>query len=379
MAVTIGTNLSVVADWSTSKPFIKNEESSSLSFNPEFIEKTDRFDTLRYLDWMKTNDSKDKSWSDRPTVGPSYDKDGVPVEVMVDLANQTDTNPWFTIPHQATDDYVTKFAQYVKNNLEPGLKVYVEYSNEVWNGRFAQSQWVQQQGQKEWGGKASPADLRNDWYSKRTTEITQIWDRVFGADKERVIGVMAAHAANVGVAQRELSYEWADKPLSNEEYGIDAIAISPYFGYYLGLPENASQVQNWTEDQLFDELTQGGVLQGGPEGGALQQTYGWISDHVRLANQEGLPLISYEGGQHLVGVGPQENNKALTDLFIEANRDPRIGQIYQQFIQKWSDLGGGLFVHLNDIGEPSKYGSWGALENTEQDNSPKYDALTSFI
>ncbi|AFY78795.1 MAG: cadherin-like domain-containing protein [Hydrococcus sp. C42_A2020_068] len=356
-------------------------------FNPKFIEKVDDFSAFRFMDWMKTNNSSQSHWSDRPTLQTArYSTHGTPVEVMVELANQTDTDPWFTMPHLASDEYVTNFASYVKNHLEPERKVYVEYSNEVWNKDFQQSQWALQQGKKEWGGSGdSDTVMRLNWYSKRTTEITQIWDRVFGEDKARVIGVMGAQAANIGVAQQVISYDWTDKPLSHQAYGIDAIAIAPYIGYYLGAPENASQIASWTRDsdggrkKLFDEIIQGGVLSGGPKGGALQQSYDGMKAHIDLARKENLQLIAYEGGQHLAGFKGVEDNAAITKLFIEANRDPRMGDVYRQYLQKWFELGGGTFMNFVDIGQPSKWGSWGLLEHVEQNGSPKYDAIMDII
>jgi hypothetical protein len=356
-------------------------------FNPEFIEKVDDFSAFRFMNWTNTNNSTQSQWSDRPTLQTArYSTRGTPVEVTVELANQTDTEPWFTMPHMATNEYVTNFANYVKNHLESGRKVYVEYSNEVWNKDFQQSQWALQQGKKEWGGSGdSDTVMRLNWYSKRTTEITQIWDRVFGADKERVIGVIGAQAANIGVAEQVISYDWTDKPLSHQAYGIDAIAIAPYIGYYLGTPGNASKVANWTHDKdgglkkLFDEITQGGVLSGGPKGGALQQSYNGMKAHIDLARKENLQVVAYEGGQHLVGVNGVEDNAAITKLFTEANRDPRMGNVYKQYFQKWFELGGGTFVNFNDIGQSSKWGSWGLLEHVEQNSSPKYDAVMDLI
>jgi hypothetical protein len=43
---------------------------------------------------------------------------------------------WFCIPFKADDDYVRKYAEYLKTNLREDIKIYVEYSNEVWNGFF---------------------------------------------------------------------------------------------------------------------------------------------------------------------------------------------------------------------------------------------------
>ena len=37
------------------------------------------------------------------------------------------------MPVNGDSEYVTNFAQYVEQNLDPGLKVYVEYGDELWN------------------------------------------------------------------------------------------------------------------------------------------------------------------------------------------------------------------------------------------------------
>ncbi len=59
---------------------------------------------------------------------------GMPVEVMVKLANKLNVDPWFCLPHLCTDDYVTQFATYVRDHLNSNLVAYYELSNEVWNG-----------------------------------------------------------------------------------------------------------------------------------------------------------------------------------------------------------------------------------------------------
>ena len=61
---------------------------------------------------------------------------GVPLEVTVALANQLQRDPWFNLPHNATDDYVEKYAAYVRDNLDSKLKALIEYTNEPWNGPF---------------------------------------------------------------------------------------------------------------------------------------------------------------------------------------------------------------------------------------------------
>lgn len=364
--------------------YVNNYE--SLLFNPDFVNKIKPYKVLRFMDWMETNNSKQRQWHQRAKITDStYFDQSVPVEYMVALANQTGIHPWFNMPHQATDEYILNFAQYVKNHLASHLKVYVEFSNEVWNGQFQQSAYVVEQGKQAWPDSGtSNFALGVDWYSKRTTEITQIWDEVFGADKERVKGVMAGQAANLAILSRALSYAWASEAKTHSDYGIDAISIAPYFGGYLGQPANAPEIGNWVTDpdgglnKLFSEITNGGVLNNSPAGGALRQTSERMAAHSELANQHRLELIAYEGGQHLVGVGSVVNNEAITNLFIAANRDARMGSIYHKYLTIWKNLGLGLFVHFTDITVPGKWGNWGALETIYQDSSPKNDALMEF-
>ncbi|MGF1536828.1 MAG: hypothetical protein ACFB4J_10150 [Elainellaceae cyanobacterium] len=112
------------------------------------------------------------------------------------------------------------------------------------------------------------------------------------------------------------------------------------------------------------------------KGGGLQQTFDWVEDYVELTEAEGLVLVAYEGGQHLAPLhNGMQDNQALVDLFITANRDPRISEVYKRYFDHWYSEADGLFVHFADISKPGRWGSWGALENVYQESSPKYDAL----
>jgi len=355
-------------------------------FNPDFLENVRGMESLRFMDWAETNNSQQKVWSDRPQVNDAtYAGDGVPLELMVQLANQMQIDPWFTIPHQADDAYIRNFAQYVKENLDPNLKVYVEYSNEVWNWQFQQTRYAQEQGQALFPNQGSSDFDRNRlFFAKRTTDVTRTWDEVFGADKERVIGVLGAQAANPGTASSALNYI-RSQGWTMEQAGIDTISIAPYFGGYLGGASREAEIVSWTKDadgglgRLFQELATGGVLANGPQGGALAQSTQWIESFVKLARDNGLTLTAYEGGQHLAGVGNVANNQAITDLFIAANRDPRMGNLYRQYFETWNRLGGDLFANFSDINTPSKWGSWGARESLYQTTAPKWDALQEII
>ena len=100
--------------------------------------------------------------------------------------------------------------------------------------------------------------------------------------------------------------------------------------------------------------------------------------YADLAGSRGLALVAYEGGQHLVGVGNVINNQQITNLFMAANRDPRMGDMYGKFLDNWHVAGGELFINFISMGQYGRYGSWGVLENMTQTSSPKFDALIRY-
>ncbi|BAU07271.1 type I secretion C-terminal target domain-containing protein [Fischerella sp. NIES-3754] len=342
-------------------------------FNPTFVEKTDNYSTLRFMDWMGTNNSKQSDWQNRPTVDSStytYFNKGVPVEVMVDLANRTGANPWFNMPHQASDEYMANFAKVVKEKLNPNLKVYVEYSNEVWNGAFGQHQWAQEQGQKLGGDWT-------DWHSRRTEQMGDIWDKAFGNNSDRVVTVLGAQNGNLQLTDQLVQKVKAYDPNST----VDAIGIAPYLGIFVTPNKQdwtlaESEVESWTKEsdgglnKVFDYLNKT----------ELPKQLDNISKHSEQAKKYGLDLVGYEGGQHLTGLNGSENNQAITDLFIEANRDPRMGQVYKEYLEGWDKLSGDSeLVAYSDIVTPTKWGAWGALEHVNQSTSPKWEVIQDFI
>jgi hypothetical protein len=335
-----------------------------LIFHPRFLERVDRYGVVRFMDWMQTNGSNVSRWSDRPTPESArWTQTGAPLEAMVELANRLRQDAWFTIPHLADDDYVTKFAEYVRDHLSPERKVYVEHSNEVWNSQFPQAAFAAKRGQES-GLGPSPFEAQLKYHARRTARIAKIWERVFAGHKNRLVRVLGAQAANPWTSEVMLAFE-------DVRAHTDALAIAPYFGGYLGTPEEHQRVAALSLDQLFEEL----------RARALPETTTWIAQQARVAKAHNLPLIAYEGGQHMTGVGPAVDNAALNALFDRANRDPRMGEIYAAYLAEWRKQGGTLFMHFVDCAGPSKWGRWGALEWLEQPRAeaPKYDAIQRFI
>lgn len=345
-------------------------------FNPKFVNKINQFKTIRFMNWIKTNDSSQSEWKKRPKLDDaSYGRgNGVPLEIMVELANRLKIDPWFNIPHMATDEYITNFAQLVKESLNPGLKVYVEFSNEVWNLQFKQQHYALQQGQSRWGQDKKNAHMQ--WYGMRTAQMCDIWKSTFGNQKNRVVCVMGTQTAWKGLEESalECSYWVAEGNKPCYQHGIDVYAIAGYFGGGLGDSDNSSQVESWLNEsdggfgKAFKELDY-----------SLNQEYENFIYHANTAQQKGLKLVAYEGGQHIVGRQGVENNEKLTNFFIELNRRPEMYELYTKLLNQWKRAGGTLFMHYCGIRKPTKWGSFGALEHLEQDSSPKYDALIDFL
>lgn len=353
-------------------------------FNPLFLEKIKPFSTFRFMDWMETNNSQQKEWQDRPTPQiSSYALKGVSVETMISLANKLKKDVWFNMPHQATDEYMTNFAQLVKNNLDPNLKIYVEFSNEVWNWQFKQANYALAQGKARWNQEGN---VYMQWYGMRNAQMCDIWNNVFGDQKNRVICVTSTQTSYQGLEKAVLECPlWVkegNKPCY--QHGISAYAITGYFGSGLGTPDHESTIKSWLNEsdggfsKALEQLKTGNLLKGKRKD-SLPDIYQRFLYHSQVAQEKGLQLVAYEGGQHIVGVKKVKNNEQLNNFFIELNRHPKMYDLYTELLNDWQKAGGGLFMHFNDMGKPSKYGSWGALEYVEQKESPKYNALIDFI
>jgi len=356
-------------------------------FSPTFLGRVNKdFATYRFMEWQRTNNSGQVKWSDRPrSTDYTYDTNkGMPVEIMVRLANRLNIDPWFSMPHQADDKYVVRFAEYAHKWLKPGLKVYIENSNEAWNSSFEQYSYFMGKGQQTFPS-INPKIAGWDYFGQRSSRIAKLWKRTFGDQKDRVIGVLGAQASNPYQGNRLLEYAWAKEPYTSRQAGVDSIAIAPYFGQHIGLPENEEYVFSWTNQSdgglntLFDELLHGGNLPNSPTGGPLAEAYKFVRDYKALADKHDVDLVAYEGGQHLVGVGKVVANDAITHLFISANRDPRMKQIYKAYLNELDSIGVSVFNQFNSIYPSNQWGSWGMLENELQATSPKLEAINEFI
>ena len=330
-------------------------------FHPAFLKSLEPCSVLRFMDWAGTNNSTLRSWSDRPRKGQQTQTQGhgVAIEYMIQLCNELDADAWYCMPHMADDDYIRKHAELVKDRLHKDAKVYIEYSNEVWNSQFKQHDYIRGRGD---GKTYSPAFF--DAWAERCRNTFDIWTQVFGDEADtRLVRVAAVHLQNPWVGEQLL-------PRLNGKF--DAVAPSAYFGV------SHKQTQTFTAqtsvDQLLDQC----------EENLRKENLQWYQRHGKLAQQwsaklgRPIRLISYEAGQHLTAYG--DDKLPYYDILIDAQTNPRMYGLYLLNMRLFEMAGGDLYTAFNDVSRPGKFGSWGHLAYQDQpiQDAPKYRALLEY-
>lgn len=344
-------------------------ESRTAVFRSAYLRQLAPYRVLRFMDWQRTNSTDadprrtftclDRTLPSSASQGTSA---GVSIERMVDLANRVDADPWFTIPHEASIEWVRCHARIVAARLEPGLTPRYEFSNETWNPQFRAYGALEAEGMAAGLGDGDGFLALQQRHAQRHVAAMNAIGPIFDAAGRTVIRVLSGQAANAWVLDQRLGSAGAAAV-------TDEIAIAPYVhvaGRNLFDPVDAAEVATWSRSQLFAALDV--ALTG--------EVDGWIRDHVALAATWKRRLVTYEGGQHLAG---DTADDALTTLLTGVNRGGRMETMYLKYLDLWRRLSrGSLFMHFTDVGPATRYGSWGALETAEQSTSPKYAALVAY-
>ena len=357
-------------------------------FTPEFLEKIAGFRALRFMDWMATNNSTLVDWDDRrpfdaarDTVMAEDDR-GASVEVMVALANQTRADPWFTLPHMASDDYIRQFVTYVRDHLAPGLVARFELSNEVWNWGFDQAHYAQAEAARLWGAEVEGGWMQ--WYGMRAAQMAGIVADVFGEETgTRALNVFSTQAGWQGLERYALDapdYVAAGgTPPRDAPFHIYAIA--PYFGGSLASEAMEGQLTEWIAAGEAGFTAAIEWLRSGDGFDTLANLAEIIAYHAQVAEDLGWQLEGYEGGQHIVdldGLFGGAQDPAQTTFFTALVQRPEFQALYDEYFMLWRETGGGLLAHFSDFGEGGRYGSWGIWDSIYSEDSARARAVEGF-
>jgi hypothetical protein len=361
--------------------YAPGQANAGQTFTTQFTSGLKPFGTLRFMDAMNTNSDRTvwTSLSTSSSPGPQTSDEtwmgsaGMPVAAMVALANQTNTNPWFNMPAYATSGYITQFAQYVKANLNPNLKVYVEYGNEDWAPGNPGNAYISQS-----TGTVEGTAFDAKWASVDES-VFQAWEQVYTGSATGV----SSSLVRVAALQTSNTY---DSPMFLSDLkatanaagvpgaGFDAVADAPYFG-----PTSAnvaSYSSSTTAAQILSDMVKDIQTEAAGD---------WATNKA-WANQYGVPLIGYEGGQGLVNPDNTPATEAWYAAYVAAEESPQMEQVYQLWLDTYLNQVGGSEVNDYSLtGAPSQFGAWGSMEYSGQTvgdgeyDASKYQGLLDFL
>ena len=341
------------------------------TFSQKFIDHIKRFSTIRYMDWHATNNSADSLWANRtlPTSITQSTDHGVAWEYIIEMANILKKDVWINIPHKANNEYITELAKLLKLKLDPSLKIYTEYSNEVWNWQFEQATWNLNQAKIE--GNANGAidfDNANDdntWHYRRIAnrgkQISDIFRSIFG-DADMMTKIRPIYAVQIAwfdVGQRGL--EFIKNYYGSPNQYFYGIAGAPYFNTAL-----ADQTTTATKQDIFNALN----LDINATFAGLSNT---LEQYKASATYYNLHLLCYEGGPDTFG----PNN---IQAKLVASRDPQMKQLCMDYLNKWYAYGAGELFNWFTAGSgdwTTQYGTWSLTEQFE--NSYKLQAIDAVL
>jgi hypothetical protein len=326
-----------------------------------------KFAAVRYMDLTTTNNgNRQTDWADRTLPGEATiarEKTlhgsafwvGASWEDVIRIANDIGRDAYINVPAHATDDYILKTAQVFKYGsdgvnpyttpqanpvyrpLDPGLKLYIEYSNEIWNfaGYYIdQHNYVASQatadGVLNFDGDTSSLDYR--WVARRTVQISNIFRGVFGdADMiTRIRPVLMAQMGNGDIAYQHMKFLQGYYNNLSGNFVAQPHPPSYYVyggggsGYYSPANESAALPGFWSDGDM--------------------SVTNWRANNVMEVHAiaaAGYRKVAYEGGPGFDSATTQEqqafNSTGMRDSFVAHQNE-------------WSSWGGDLLCYYRLAG-----------------------------
>ncbi|MFP4644891.1 MAG: hypothetical protein ACLFM0_11095 [Spirochaetales bacterium] len=375
------------------------------TFNREYIEYLKPFSVIRPLHFFGEQLSYGPpiAWEDRKPLAYSHwgGALGAPFEVGIDLANESVSDLWLNVPIAADDEFVRELAELTLERLDSNRKLYIELGNELWNftdpyqiGRdyalsLAQGRWPGVLGSEPDyldGEEVYENTMIFSWQGIRTVEIKEVFEEVWGSEADRIVTVLAGQIGGSHPLWPQ-SRDLLGCPIAVGEEGIppcgsevDAFAVAPYVAEFEGEVEFSRASP---EEFLQDAIT---YVRGEAPWGESAEEPGIryaIRNDKALADEYGITLVSYEGGQHFTG------SSFTRDV---VNEHPMLRDLYNALFNVWREEGGGLFVHLHGViprgqSEPDEEPSYFESENfgiketqtMTRAEAPKWDAVLEWM
>lgn len=360
-------------------------------FHEKFLDRLAPFHVIRFMDWNNTNTSNTRQveWSDRrrpdfSTFSLSFGSfhsvgipGGVPYETMIKLCNDTGKHMWINIPYLASEDHGRQLARLIRDTLDPDLKLFLEYSNEMWNGTFIHMRGYGGDIPKDIYGQYPTYGMNYGWMSAK---FFRIFEEEFAAQpnsqRPGLVKVLAGQGDNEEYFRDAMRVALdVSKP--------DVYGLTNYFGYDssrfwtdakgmnldFNLDQRTPENLNRAIDNLEEKLLVNGAL------------YSRWRHAVHMAAEFGMPVIAYEGGSHAHLLdGWMQTKEYLVQFMYALNSHPRMQTLYRRMLDSFNTAGAHMpnFFHLCNPWAP--WGPWGILEYQEQplDQAPRYRAAMEY-
>ncbi len=351
-------------------------------FSTQYLNSLKPFQALRFMDLLNTNEStpyfKDNpnkiEWSSRrlPT-----DLDqvalkrkrytGICWEYVAALGNESGKDIWINISIAASDDYIKQLAELLKANLKPGIHIYIENSNEVWNYGFTQAAYAKGMAQMEVEA-GGDSDLSKDgvkdanslqprYYARGLVNISKIFRSVYGDDAMMTtirpvladFYIMPSHTQGI--------LKWVSDTYGDPTQFFYGVAVAPYM-------MSDSKADNSTPDKVLENLK-----------AASERNSKQTEADADMAEQYHLPLLGYEGGPSIQG-----GDQTKITSSIQANRDPGIQSVVEDDLRnQWFAHTKGLYMHYNLCSGYARFGCWGLTEDIQHLDTPKWKAVMDVL
>jgi hypothetical protein len=222
-----------------------------------------------------------------------------PIDDMIQFCNENDLDFWLNISPSTTDQGTIDLITFLGTHLKPGLKLYAEWANEIWNFGNQPYYWA------TINGYSAGISDENSFGPFQCVESKRYWDLgkpawiAAGRDGNDFLRVLAGQHPDTSKA--------AGHAQTCNAHGVtfDRYATAPYlpnqpaFNYVADGSYNAASTATWTTEQHID------VLEANYTFGGFEHEPGYIIDALTGKQSDGshlypqfvgVPLVVYEGG-----------------------------------------------------------------------------------
>jgi hypothetical protein len=333
-------------------------EKANGDFLQGFVDSLNGFKCLRFMNWNQTNNLTPADVAHfGARITPEHFSQAVKevaIEHQIDLCNLTGQPFWYNFHHAVSNDYVQSVAGLVVGRLRPEIPIYVEYTNEAWNGQFKAHQWCVDR---------SP-ETRNpmEYHLIRTAQIGQLFENVVPRARVVLGSFTFGHSTLDWIIERAKLQSYAEM--------IGYVSIAPYFGHGVTEATKLAAV-NGDLSGIFRDCESDITA-------VLEHVERWLD----LCDARGWYLNAYEAGQHVSPKMAEQGNVKLVEAFANANRHEEMYRLYKLFLTGWEKATDGALINLfESCSLFDKYGCWGLKEYYGQpiSETPKLRAVQDYI